>query len=96
MFTTTAPPLSPFARQTVALSPRVWQMANALTDSLLSFRLLKVGGFLIVDDMSYPGVAAAMAAFMEALGGEDRVELLRNEVSWGGVITLFSAIHCPA
>lgn len=55
-------------------------MTNALSDSLLSFRLLKVGGFLIIDDMVIPEVAVAMAAFMEALGGEDRVELLHNEV----------------
>lgn len=66
-------------------------MQNALSDSLLSFRLLKVGGFLIVDDMSIPEVAAAMDVFMEAL--KLRVELLHNEVggeAWSACVLRYN------
>lgn len=55
-------------------------MANALSDTLLSFRLLKVGGFLVVDDMSVATVEVAMAAVVESLGGEGRLEVLHGEV----------------
>lgn len=60
---------------------RVSQMGPVLADAILSFRLLKVGGFLIFDDMIlFPDVERAMKAFVEALGGENRLEVLHNEV----------------
>lgn len=62
------------------ISPRDGQMTNALTDCLLSFRLLKVGGLLLVDDMSLPGVFRAVGAFVEALEADDRIEVLNREV----------------
>lgn len=55
-------------------------MTNALTDCLLSFRLLKVGGLLLVDDMHYSGVFRAMVAFVEALEADNRIEVLHSEV----------------
>lgn len=55
-------------------------MTNALTDCLLSFRLLKVGGLLMVDDMSHPPVFQAMSAFVAALDADNRIEVLHREV----------------
>jgi len=56
-------------------------MQAVLADVILSFRLLKVGGFLIADDMKlFPEVEHAMAAVVEAFGGEGRLEVLHNEV----------------
>ncbi len=59
----------------------LFQMQSVLADVILSFRLLKVGGYLIADDMrQYPGVERAMAAVVEAFGGGNRLEVLHNEV----------------
>lgn len=56
-------------------------MPSVLADAVLSFRLLKVGGFLIFDDMLvFPDVGRAMEYFVEAFGGEHRLEVLHNEV----------------
>lgn len=57
-------------------------MGPVLADAILSFRLLKVGGFLIFDDLTpfFPLVERAMAAFVEAIGGENRLEVLHSEV----------------
>lgn len=55
------------------------QTKSVLADAVLAFRLLKVGGFLIFDDMKlFPGVERATAAVIEALGSE--IEVLHNEV----------------
>lgn len=58
------------------------QMQHVLADTVLSFRLLKVGGFLIFDDMmtGFPGVEMATTPVIEALEGERCVEVLHNEV----------------
>lgn len=57
------------------------QMQHVLADAILSFRLLKVGGLLIFDDMkTFPGVGRATTAVIEALEGENCVEVLHNEV----------------
>ena len=56
------------------------QMQSAVADATLSLRILKVGGILIVDDMSWPGVERAMAAAVKAFGGENRLEVLSNKV----------------
>ena len=54
-------------------------MADALADCLLSFRLLKVGGILIIDDeTNFHDVAAATAALERALG--DGLQILHREV----------------
>ena len=54
-------------------------MADALADCLLSFRLLKVGGTLIIDDeANFRDVAAATAALESALGGG--LQILHREV----------------
>lgn len=56
-------------------------MHSVLADALLSFRLLKVGGFVIFDDMTvFRDVERATTAVMEALGGLAFVEVLHNEV----------------
>lgn len=56
-------------------------MPAALADAILSFRLLKVGGFLIFDDtVLFPSVKRAMEYFVDAFGGEHRLEVLYNEV----------------
>lgn len=58
-------------------------MSNAITDGILAFRLLKVGGLMIFDDMLfYPSVARATAAIVEALGGEGRLEVLYSQVRY--------------
>lgn len=74
-----APPHTQTPAPLVQLSPD-GQMTNALTDSLLAFRLLKVGGLLMVDDMDYPDVFRATVAFVKALEGENRLEVLHDEV----------------
>lgn len=57
-------PLASFRSNTL-----LWQMADALADCLLSFRLLKVGGIMIVDDeTNFPDVALATTAIELALG----------------------------
>ena len=57
------------------------QMQHVLADAILSFRLLKVGGLLIFDDMKFfPDVERATTAVIEALEGENSVEILHNEV----------------
>ncbi|CAN0083622.1 unnamed protein product [Scytosiphon promiscuus] len=55
-------------------------MASVLADAVLAFRLLKVGGFLIFDDMVlFPTVGRAMEFFVEAFGGEHRLEVLYSK-----------------
>lgn len=57
------------------------QMHHALADTILSFRLLKVGGLLVVDDVrAFAGVQQAMSAVIEALERENCVEVLHDEV----------------
>lgn len=57
------------------------QMQSAVADIMLSFRLLKVGGILIVDDTKYwAPVERAMAAAIKAFGGENRLEVLLSKV----------------
>ena len=56
-------------------------MMHTLADTILSFRLLKAGGLLIVDDMkSFLGVELAVTPVIKALEEEDCVEVLYNEV----------------
>eukprot|EP00903_Cladosiphon_okamuranus_P016548 g15266.t1 len=55
-------------------------MHHVLADALLSFRMLKVGGFLIFDDVkNFPAVGWAATAVIEALKEENCVEVLHNE-----------------
>lgn len=65
-------------------------MADALSDCLLSFRLLNVGGVLVVDDLeSYANVARAATAFIEALKGK-QLEVLHQEVRKLSVLCMSS------
>ncbi|CAN0513779.1 unnamed protein product, partial [Scytosiphon promiscuus] len=50
-------------------------MKDVLADSVLSFRLLKVGGVMVCDDyVAWPGVEQAMTPLEEALG--DSLEVI--------------------
>lgn len=56
------------------------QMADALSDGLLAFRLLKVGGTIIFDnEANTAAVAEATAALESALG--DGLQVLHRQVS---------------
>lgn len=57
-------------------------MEHVLADAIVSSRLLKVGGFLIFDDVKiFPGVERATTAVLQALEGEYCcLEVLHNEV----------------
>ncbi|CAN0219672.1 unnamed protein product [Hapterophycus canaliculatus] len=55
-------------------------MAAVLADAVLSFRLLRVGGLMIFDDMvGFPDVGPAMEYFVEAFEGDHRLEVLHNK-----------------